>query len=259
MLSWLKSVALFEMGGSRFWLYTSPVIALAVALVIHAAGGVLEQRADAAFREAGGVLAKSIATSIKVARIEEVNAAEMARRVAAAFADGQKVGTHSHPTVVLTGSTPVHTETGPPAVGDIQIQNKLAAAVVTIPADGKPYARADIITTVTLPKFGFSKTFTEAVKLDGAAVLDERPPCAGPIPGTPTLATAGVRTLLGIDGGLVLGATSLGYEVGGRIYPRSLALNLKYAEARLGFYGRYESTGHAAAGLSILFGVGRAK
>jgi hypothetical protein len=253
----VKRFLLTEMGGSRLALYSAiPVVAALLLCLFY----VLPVRTDdQPGRES---LARTIAMHHRLTRMQAASAAAMRSAVAKAFSDGQALAAKVTPTVVLHGTTPVHTEQGPPEVGPIEIRNTLNAAIVTIPATGDPYARADITTYIALPKLSFSRSFTETVSLDSATFLDERPPCK-PAPGLPplvTLATSpAVRTLIGVDAGLVIGSSSANYEIGFRVYPAATALSLKYAEARTGFYGRIDSDGRAALGVSIVIGLGKGK
>lgn len=217
---------------------------------------------DDALVASGERLAAVQARRFKLTKARVSSEADLKAALAQAFSDGEALGKATRPTVVLQGSTATHTLTGPTQVGEIKVKSSMSAAIVVQPGDGQPYAKGTIATTVSLPRFNYSGSFEEPVSFYVANLSTAV--CVPPEVDSPPVAVPSVpgrRSLLGVDGGLVLGSSSAGYELGGRFYPRSLAYSGRLGEARLGAYARVEqgTDTRVAAGVSVLFGVGRMK
>lgn len=258
----LRSILLLDLGGDRLFLYGLPLVALCIAFVVSVS--FIDGGADGALQDSGAALARATARHHHLTEVKRVHDEELRLAMARAFADGEALGKKTRPALVLQGTTAPTTRPGPPEVGDVVVHSDLSSALVR-QVDGKLYAKAQITTHVGLPRFKYEATFDQPVEVQSASVLDDVcPSLATPpplSPGTTLTAPRGKRSLLGADGGLVLGAASAGYEVGGRYYPRSLAYSGRLGEVRLGAYVRVEQGTDlkVAAGASVLFGVGEAR
>lgn len=96
-----------------------------------------------------------------------------------------------------------------------------------------------------------------AVRIPDGRVVTRGPELADTIEFTWTPPPAPKRLMAGVDVGLVASQDALGWEIGGRVYPRAWAVGDRPVAGRVGLYGRFTSvTGQAqvAVGASVLVG-----
>ena len=99
-----------------------------------------------------------------------------------------------------------------------------------------------------------------AVRLPGGQIVKRGPILAYQVELTWTAPPPPRRTLWGLDAGLLAAQAGLGWEIGGRVYPKAWSLSGRSAQGNLGLYARLASvSGHpeGALGASLLWGVGK--